>query len=169
MHLDGCVIFMKSRITPTPQARLLSDRRESHSARLPASCYPFAATTKAALEHRAVVEGCLSVDVRRWHRNGWLNRGQGFPTVLRVDEQSGLRMDVAIASHDALRLRVPSQRGPIALPRDNLTRASLNRENDHGCQPLFRPRRNRVVRDPHGFGAARPDRMDDVGRPLAYP
>jgi hypothetical protein len=45
---------------------------------------------------RAVVEGCLSVDVRRWHRKGWL---QGFPTVFRVDEQSGLRMDVAISSN----------------------------------------------------------------------
>jgi hypothetical protein len=48
---------------------------------------------------RTVVEGCLSVDVRRWHRNGWLTRGQGFATVFRVDEQSGLRMDVAIASN----------------------------------------------------------------------
>jgi hypothetical protein len=53
---------------------------------------------------------------------------------------------------------------PFPLPRDNLTRATLNRENDDGCQPLFRPRRNRVVGDPDGFGAARPDRVDDVGR-----
>jgi hypothetical protein len=53
---------------------------------------------------------------------------------------------------------------PFPLRRDNLTRSSLNRENDDGCQSPFRPRRNRVVGDPRGFGAARPDGVEDVGR-----
>jgi hypothetical protein len=60
---------------------------------------------------QGVVEGCLSIDVRQWHRDGWLANGL-FRTRQALHEEFGARTAVVVDHKGAtVRLLVPTSDG----------------------------------------------------------
>jgi hypothetical protein len=59
---------------------------------------------------QGVVEGCLSIDVRQWHRQGWLENGL-FTTRFALNEEFGVRIAVVVGHRG---VTVAGQHVPLA-------------------------------------------------------
>jgi hypothetical protein len=94
---------------------------------------------------RAVVEGCLSIDVRQWHREGWFENGL-FTTRVAVNEDFGVLITAEVGRTGA---RVGLWRSicedQVKVLADQNVSLAWTRCTLGGRRPWFRCRCNRRV------------------------